>query len=168
MAYYCIYGVLIFTFSYLWVAMMFRPVQVADELKKSGGYIPGVRPGQATAQYLDFIMTRLTFAGSIFLTAIAVFPDFLYFSLHIPYGVALFFGGTGTLITVGVLLEMMRQVETYLVQRNYDSFFKRGRRGHFRGNLHLAGREDMRTLRMLWTVLLSLLSIGLAAWLVRS
>jgi preprotein translocase subunit SecY len=166
--YYCVYAVLIFTFSYLWVAMMFRPVQVADELKKSGGYIPGIRPGQATAQFLDFTMTRLTFAGSLFLTTIAVLPDFLYFSLHIPYGVALFFGGTGTLITVGVLLEMMRQVETYLVQRNYDGFLKRSRRTHLHKNLQTLGRDDVRTLRILWTVLLLLLGIGLGAWLLRA
>ncbi|MDR0428789.1 MAG: preprotein translocase subunit SecY [Puniceicoccales bacterium] len=129
LVYYFLYALLIFLFSYLWVAMMFRPAQVADELRKNGGYILGVRPGSATAQFLDFTMTRLTFAGAIFLTAIAVMPDFLYFSLHVPYGVALLFGGTGTLITVGVLLEMMKQVETYLVQRKYDNLLKYPGRG---------------------------------------
>lgn len=166
--YYLIYGMLIFLFSYLWVSMMFRPTQVADELKKNGGYIPGVRPGPPTAQFLDFLMTRLTFAGAVFLTAIAIFPDFLYFTLHVPYGVALFFGGTGTLITVGVLLEMMRQVETYLVQRNYDGFLKKKnpKRLHSR-MLQVLSREESRAFRLLWIPLVLFLIIGVVAWILR-
>jgi preprotein translocase subunit SecY len=167
--YYLVYGLLIFAFSYLWVSLMFHPAQVADELKRSGGYIPSVRPGAPTAQFLDFVMTRLTFAGAIFLTTIALLPDFLYFSLHIPYGVALFFGGTGTLITVGVLLEMMRQVETYLVQRNYDGFLKKGRTSQ---QLRQSANWDLgaggkRALRLLWTALALLSVAGVAAWLLR-
>lgn len=163
-SYYAIYGLLIFLFSYLWVSMMFRPTQVADELKKNGGYLPGVRPGRATAQYLDYVMTRLTFAGAVFLTTIAIFPDFLYFSLHVPYGAALFFGGTGTLITVGVLLEMMRQVETFLVQRNYDGFLlkSRGRGRALKGFT----RGESRAWRRLWIPIAALLVLGLLAWAV--
>jgi preprotein translocase subunit SecY len=106
---------------------MFKPIQIADDLKKYGGYIPGVRPGEPTAQFLDFIMTRLTLAGAIFLTVIAVMPDVLLFELDVPPRIAYFFGGTGMLITVGVILDTMRQIETFLLQRHYDGFLKKGR-----------------------------------------
>lgn len=125
--YYAIYTVLILFFSYFWVSVMFKPIQIADDLKKYGGYIPGVRPGEPTAQFLDFIMTRLTLAGAVFLTVIAVMPDFLLFELNVPQRIAIFFGGTGMLITVGVVLDTMRQVETFLLQRHYDGFLKKGR-----------------------------------------
>ena len=87
-----------------------RTSEFCDELKKNGGYIPGVRPGDPTAKFLDHIMTRLTMAGALSLTLIALFPDILLFSYNIPFNVALFFGGTGMLITVGVLLDTMRQL----------------------------------------------------------
>lgn len=125
--YYALYGFLILFFSYFWVSVMFKPIQIADDLKKYGGYIPGVRPGEPTARFLDFIMTRLTLAGAIFLTIIAVMPDFLLFELNVPQRIAIFFGGTGMLITVGVLLDTMRQVETFLLQRHYDGFLRKGR-----------------------------------------
>ncbi len=125
--YYTTYGLLIFIFSYFWVSIMFKPIQIADDLKKYGGYVPGVRPGEPTARFLDYTMTRLTFAGATFLTIIAVFPDMLLNFYKIPFRVALFFGGTGMLITVGVVLDTMRQVETYLLQRHYDGFLKKGR-----------------------------------------
>jgi preprotein translocase subunit SecY len=125
--YYAIYTGLILFFSYFWVSVMFKPIQIADDLKKYGGYVPGVRPGEPTAQFLDFIMTRLTLAGAIFLTVIAVMPDVLLFELRVPQRIAIFFGGTGMLITVGVILDTMRQVETFLLQRHYDGFLKKGR-----------------------------------------
>ncbi|MBT3470378.1 MAG: preprotein translocase subunit SecY [Opitutae bacterium] len=125
--YYLTYGGLILVFSYFWVSIMFKPVQIADDLKKNGGYIPGIRPGQNTANYLDHVMTRLTFAGSLFLTIVAVFPDLILGLAKIPYVVATFFGGTGMLITVGVMLDTMRQVETHLLQRHYDGFLKKGK-----------------------------------------
>ena len=125
--YYFTYGGLILIFSYFWVSIMFKPVQIADDLKKNGGYIPGIRPGNPTAEYLDFVMTRLTFAGAVFLTTVAVFPDLILHFAGIPYIVATFFGGTGMLITVGVMLDTMRQVETHLLQRHYDGFLKKGR-----------------------------------------
>jgi preprotein translocase subunit SecY len=164
--YYVVYGVLIFAFSYLWVSLMFHPAQVADELKKNGGYVPSVRPGMPTARFLDVIMTRLTFAGAIFLTLIALLPDFLYFSIHIPYGVALFFGGTGTLITVGVVLEMMRQIESYLVQRNYDTFLRKGRGGR---SVRVAlwdggGKKDS---RLLLLIVVAAVGLGAVAGVVR-
>jgi preprotein translocase subunit SecY len=125
--YYLFYGGLILVFSYFWVSIMFKPVQIADDLKKNGGYVPGVRPGDHTAKFLDFVMTRLTLAGSIFLTVIAVFPDFIFKTANVSYNVATFFGGTGMLIIVGVVLDTMRQVETFLLQRHYDGFLRKGR-----------------------------------------
>ena len=125
--YYVTYASLILIFSYFWVSIMFKPVQIADDLKKNGGYIPGIRPGTPTAEYLDFVMTRLTFAGAVFLTVVAVFPDMAFKFAGIPYIVAMFFGGTGMLISVGVMLDTMRQVETHLLQRHYDGFLKKGR-----------------------------------------
>ena len=125
--YYTGYTLLILFFSYFWVSVMFKPIQIADDLKKYGGYVPGVRPGEPTAQFLDFIMTRLTLAGAIFLTIIAVIPDVLYWQLNVRYRIAYFFGGTGMLITVGVILDTMRQIETFLLQRHYDGFLRKGR-----------------------------------------
>ncbi|PWU08493.1 MAG: preprotein translocase subunit SecY [Verrucomicrobia bacterium] len=124
---YTLYGVMIFFFSYFWVATQFQPAQIADDLKKYGGFIPGVRPGKPTADFLDFTMTRLTFAGALFLTIIAVLPQALYQGLNLPYTAAQFFGGTGLLIIVGVVLDTMRQVETHLLQRHYDGFLRKGR-----------------------------------------
>ena len=125
--YYLTYGGLILIFSYFWVSIMFKPVQIADDLKKNGGYIPGIRPGTPTAEYLDYVMTRLTFAGALFLTIVAVFPALILSLARIPYIVATFFGGTGMLITVGVMLDTMRQVETHLLQRPYAGFLKKGK-----------------------------------------
>lgn len=129
---YAIYAFMIFFFSYFWVATQFQPAQIADDLKKYGGYIPGVRPGKPTADFLDFTMTRLTFAGAIFLTIIAILPQLLARQLGVPYITAQFFGGTSLLIVVGVVLDTMRQVETHLIQRHYDGFLRKGRiRGRF-------------------------------------
>jgi preprotein translocase subunit SecY len=124
---YLFYGVMIFFFSYFWVATQFQPVQIADDLKKYGGFIPGVRPGKPTADFLDYTMSRLTFAGAIFLTIIAVLPQLLAQALQVPYMTAQFFGGTGVLIIVGVVLDTMRQVETHLLQRHYDGFLRKGK-----------------------------------------
>lgn len=165
--YYCIYGVLIFAFSYFWVSVMFKPVQVADDLKKYGGYIPGVRPGEATARFLDFVMTRLTLAGAVFLLAIAVIPDLLLYSQGIPYNVAQFFGGTGMLIVVGVMLDTLRQVETFLLQRHYDGFLKKGRiKGRSVGQVRQLDTTAIRNARQFWIWLLVGLTVGLASWII--
>ncbi len=124
---YVLFGAMIFFFSYFWVATQFQPVQIADDLKKYGGFIPGVRPGKPTADFLDFTMSRLTFAGAIFLTIIAVLPQLLSQWLRVPYMTAQFFGGTGVLIIVGVVLDTMRQIETHLLQRHYDGFLRKGK-----------------------------------------
>jgi preprotein translocase subunit SecY len=124
--YYTIYSILIIFFCYFYTSITYDPNDVAENLKKHGGFIPGVRPGTQTAEYLDFIMTRLTFVGSIFITVIAVMPDAIQAAMNVPYLVASFFGGTGILITVGVMLDTMKQVESHLLMRNYDGFMKSG------------------------------------------
>jgi preprotein translocase subunit SecY len=130
--YLVLYSLMILFFSYFWVATQFNELQIADDLKKNGGYIPGVRPGTATSDYLHNAMSRITLAGAIFLTVIAVIPMLLYNKMQIPYAVSQFFGGTGMLILVGVLLDTMRQMETHLLMRHYDGFLKKGRlRGRF-------------------------------------
>ena len=128
--YLTLYALMILFFSYFWVATQFHPVQIADDLKKYGGYVPGIRPGKPTAEFLDRVMTRITLAGAVFLTAIAVLPMILARSVGIPPMVAQFFGGTSLLIIVGVMLDTMRQVESHLVTRHYDGFL---RKGHLRG-----------------------------------
>jgi preprotein translocase subunit SecY len=124
---YLVLALMIFFFSYFWVATQFQPAQIADDLKKYGGYIPGVRPGKPTSEFLDFTMTRLTFAGALFLTVIAILPNLLSQGLNVPTITAQFFGGTSLLIIVGVILDTMRQVETHLIQRHYDGFLRKGR-----------------------------------------
>lgn len=125
--YMTIYGLMIMAFSYFWVANMFNPLQIADNLKKEGAYIPGIRPGQPTCAFLDGTMTRVTFAGAVFLTALAIFPMLLTKWLKIPYSVASFFGGTSLLIIVGVTIDTLSQMESHLVMRNYDGFLQKGR-----------------------------------------
>jgi preprotein translocase subunit SecY len=130
--YLTIYSAMILFFSYFWVATQFNEIQIADDLKKNGGYIPGVRPGQGTSDYLNHAMSRITLAGAIFLTIIATIPIILGKQMQIPQDVAQFFGGTSLLIAVGVLLDTMRQVESHLMMRHYDGFLKKGRiRGRF-------------------------------------
>jgi preprotein translocase subunit SecY len=130
--YLVLYSLMILFFAYFWVATQFNELQIADDLKKNGGYIPGVRPGQGTSDYLHKSMSRITLAGAFFLMIIAVIPIILSRWMTIPYDVAQFFGGTSILITVGVLLDTMRQVESHLMMRHYDGFLKKGRlRGRF-------------------------------------
>jgi preprotein translocase subunit SecY len=132
-----IYLILIFFFAYFWVATMFQPTQISEDLKGNGGYVPGIRPGKPTSDFLDYTMTRLTFAGAIFLSIVAIVPQFMTYTWSdtISYSASQFFGGTSILILVGVLLDMMRQIETHLLQRNYDGFLRKGRiRGRYEGD----------------------------------
>ncbi len=130
--YLLIYSAMILFFSYFWVATQFNEIQIADDLKKNGGYIPGVRPGTGTSDYLHHAMSRITLAGAIFLTIIATIPIILGKQMQVPQAVAQFFGGTSILIAVGVLLDTMRQVESHLMMRHYDGFLKKGKiRGRF-------------------------------------
>ncbi len=168
--YYCSYGLLILFFSYFWVSVMFKPIQVADDLKKYGGYIPGVRPGEPTAKFLDFIMTRLTLAGAIFLTVIAVLPDVLLFEFNVPQRIAYFFGGTGMLIVVGVLLDTIKQLETFLLQRHYDGFLRKGRiRQRSTATAATFGdAADLKTVGILWAWLGAIFLIGIVFWIIRT
>lgn len=121
------YSLLIIFFAYFYTAITFNPIDVADNMKKYGGFVPGVRPGRPTAEYFDFIMTRITLPGAIFLAFIAVFPDMLGSWFKIPYLIASFFGGTALLIVVGVMLDTMRAIESQLLMRHYEGFMKKGR-----------------------------------------
>jgi preprotein translocase subunit SecY len=130
--YLILYGLMILFFSYFWVATQFNELQIADDMKKSGGYIPGIRPGTATSDFLHKTMSRITLAGAIFLTIIAVVPMILGQKLGLNQNVAQFFGGTSMLIMVGVMLDTMRQMESHLLMRHYDGFLKKGRlKGRF-------------------------------------
>ena len=130
--YFVLYGAMILFFSYFWVATQFNEIQIADDLKKYGGYIPGVRPGQATSDYLHSAMSRITLAGAVFLTVIATIPMILNAAMKVPFPVATFLGGTSILILVGVMLDTMRQMESHLLMRHYDGFLKKGRiKGRF-------------------------------------
>ncbi|MFH0764184.1 MAG: preprotein translocase subunit SecY [Candidatus Omnitrophota bacterium] len=122
-----VYALLIIFFAYFYTAITFNPIDISDNMKKYGGFVPGIRPGRQTAEYLDFIMTRITFPGSVFLAVIAVLPSIISSSLKIPYLVASFFGGTGLLIIVGVMLDTMKQIESHLLMRHYEGFMKKGR-----------------------------------------
>lgn len=125
--YLLLYALMILFFSYFWVATQFNELQIADDLKKNGGYIPGVRPGQATSDYLHNAMSRITLAGAVFLVIIAIIPTVLTNQLGISSQVSQFFGGTSMLIAVGVMLDTARQMESHLLMRHYDGFLKKGR-----------------------------------------
>ncbi len=118
---------LIIFFSYFYTAIAFNPIDVAENMKKYGGFIPGVRPGQPTAEYFDYIINRITLPGGIFLGVIAILPDLAGKLLNVPYQVADFFGGTALLIVVGVSLDTIKQIESQLLMRHYEGFMKRGR-----------------------------------------
>lgn len=122
-----IYSLLIIFFSYFYTAITFNPVDVAENMKKYGGFVPGIRPGKTTAEYLDFVMTRITLPGAVFLAIIAILPSIISGGLKIPYLVASFFGGTGLLIIVGVMLDTIRVLESQLIMRHYEGFVGRGR-----------------------------------------
>jgi preprotein translocase subunit SecY len=122
-----IYGLLIMFFSFFWVATQFNAMQISDNLKRDSSYVPGIRPGRATAEYLDALMTRVTLIGGTGLLIIALLPQVLNGWMNIPWGMASFFGGTSLLIIVGVALDTLRQMESFLLMRNYDGFLKHGR-----------------------------------------
>ncbi len=127
------YAGLIMFFCYFYTAIVFNPMDVSENMKKYGGFIPGIRPGAPTAEYLYYVMNRITLAGAVFIAIIAIFPDFIMAWLKIPYLVASFFGGTGILIVVGVMLDTIKQIESHLLTHHYEGFIKsgriRGRRG---------------------------------------
>ena len=121
------FAFLIIIFTYFYTAIAFNPVDVADNMKKQGGFIPGVRPGKSTSDYIDNILTRVTLPASIFLALIAIFPTFLSGFFSVDYTLASFFGGTSLLIIVGVALDTLQQIESHLLMRHYDGFLKSGK-----------------------------------------
>lgn len=118
-----IYILAIIFFTYFYTAVIFNPVDVADNLKKNGGYIPGIRPGKSTSDYLDKVLSRLTFIGAIYLCIICVLPIILTAQANVPF----YFGGTSILIVIGVSLDTMSQIESHLISRQYDGLLKSGR-----------------------------------------
>jgi preprotein translocase subunit SecY len=114
---------MIIFFSYFYTAVIFNPVDVADNLKKYGGYIPGIRPGQKTSDYLYRVLSRLTFVGAIYLSVVCVIPTFLIKEFNVPF----YFGGTALLIVVGVALDTVSQIESHLLTRSYEGFLRKGR-----------------------------------------
>lgn len=114
---------MIFFFAYFYTAVIFNPVDIADNLKKYGGYIPGIRPGQKTSEYIYRVLSRLTFVGAIYLAVICVLPEFLIKRFNVPF----YFGGTSLLIVVGVALDTVSQIESHLLTRSYEGFLKKGR-----------------------------------------
>ncbi len=113
----------IFFFCYFYTAIIFNPVDVADNMKKHGGFVPGIRPGGRTSEYIDKILSRITFCGAIYLSLICVLPDYLIRYMNIPF----YFGGTSLLIVVGVSMDTMQQIESHLHMRSYEGFLKKGK-----------------------------------------
>jgi preprotein translocase subunit SecY len=166
--YYILGAIFIFFFSYFWVATMFQPSQIAEDLKRNGGYVPGVRPGKPTADFLDFTMTRLTFAGAIFLTLMFVLPALVGAFTNLQPGSLIlhFFGGTSLLILVGVVLDVMRQVETHLIQKHYDGFLRKGKiKGRYDRLAQTGAAASKTALVYLWTVVAVLIVVGGAIWI---
>jgi len=121
------YAVIIVFFTYFYTAIAFNPKEVADNMKRNGGFIPGVRPGMPTSEYIENILTRITLPGAIFLALIAILPTFAMNVLQVPPVFASFFGGTSLLIIVGVALDTLQQIESFLLMRHYDGFMKTGK-----------------------------------------
>jgi preprotein translocase subunit SecY len=117
------YVAMIIFFCYFYTAVVFNPVDVADNMKKYGGFIPGIRPGQRTAEYIDRVLSRVTLSGAIYIALVCLLPTLLISSFNVPF----YFGGTALLIVVGVALDTVAQIETQLLMRNYEGFMKRGR-----------------------------------------
>ncbi len=118
-----VYVALIVFFCYFYTAVTFNPVDVADNLKKNGGFIPGIRPGRFTAEYIDRVLSRITLGGAIYVSAVCILPTILIERFNVPF----YFGGTALLIVVGVALDTVAQIETHLLTRNYEGFMRRGR-----------------------------------------
>ncbi|MGD8229711.1 MAG: preprotein translocase subunit SecY [Desulfobacteraceae bacterium] len=120
--YILIYVIFIIFFCYFYTAVQFNPVDVADNMKKYGGFIPGIRPGKNTAEYIDRLLTRITFSGAIYVSAVCVLPHLLISKLNVPF----YFGGTALLIVVGVAMDTSNQIESHMLTRHYEGFMKKG------------------------------------------
>ena len=117
-----IYVILIFFFCYFYTAVHFNPVDVADNMKRYGGFVPGIRPGKNTSEYIDRVLTRITFSGALYVSAICILPQILIYQLNVPF----YFGGTALLIVVGVAMDTINQIESHMLTRHYEGFMKRG------------------------------------------
>ena len=120
--YILVFVIFIIFFCYFYTAVQFNPVDVADNMKKYGGFIPGIRPGKNTAEYIDRVLTRITFSGAIYVSAVCVLPQILIYKLNVPF----YFGGTALLIVVGVAMDTSNQIESHMLTRHYEGFMKRG------------------------------------------
>jgi preprotein translocase subunit SecY len=120
--YILVYVIFIIFFCYFYTAVHFNPVDVAGNMKKYGGYVPGIRPGKNTAEYIDRILTRITFSGAIYVSAVCILPQILTYKLNVPF----FFGGTALLIVVGVAMDTSNQIESHMLTRHYEGFMKKG------------------------------------------
>jgi preprotein translocase subunit SecY len=118
-----LYVAFIVFFCYFYTAVVFNPTDVSDNMKKYGGYVPGIRPGKKTAEYIDDVLSKLTFSGAIYVSAVCVLPSILISYFNVPF----YFGGTALLIVVGVALDTAGQIETHLLTRQYEGFMKKGR-----------------------------------------
>jgi preprotein translocase subunit SecY len=118
-----IYVGFIFFFCYFYTAVTFNPTDVADNMRKYGGYIPGIRPGKKTAEFVDRVLTRITFSGAVYVSAVCVLPSILITRFNVPF----YFGGTALLIVVGVALDTVGQIESHMLMRHYEGFMKQGR-----------------------------------------
>jgi len=132
--YFLLSAILIVFFTYFYTSIIFNPIDLAENLKKQGGFIPGVKPGAKTAEYIDYVLSRITLPGAIFLTAIALLPIWIADLVNVPFQ----FGGTSLLIVVGVALDTMAQMNQHLLLRKYDGFMKKGR-VRFRGRQATGG-----------------------------
>lgn len=122
-----VYGTMIVFFTYFYTAIVFNPKDIADNMKKQGGFVPGIRPGKPTSDYIDNILTKITLPGSIFLAIVAILPTFVTNIFSVTTTFASFFGGTSLLIVIGVALDTLQQIESYLLMRHYDGFMKSGK-----------------------------------------
>jgi preprotein translocase subunit SecY len=132
--YFLLMAVLIVFFTYFYTSIIFNPIDLAENLKKQGGFIPGVKPGAKTAEYIDYVLSRITLPGAVFLTIIALLPVWIIDAMNVPFR----FGGTSLLIVVGVALDTMAQMQQHLLLRKYDGFMKKGR-VRFRGRQATGG-----------------------------
>jgi preprotein translocase subunit SecY len=122
-SYSLIYGFVIVFFTYFYTAIILNPTDLADNIQKYGGFVPGIRAGRKTAEYIDRVLMRITLPGAIFLALVAILPDVLIHSFHVPF----YFGGTSILIVVGVALDTLQQIESHLLMRHYEGFMKKGK-----------------------------------------
>ncbi len=129
LTYNIVYVVLIIFFCFFYTAVTFNPIDVADNMKKQGGYIPGIRPGKKTAEYIDWVLTRITLIGALYMSAVCVLPTVLIYQFNIPF----YFGGTALLIVVGVALDLVGQIESHMLARHYDGFLDKGKKIGGRG-----------------------------------